>query len=290
MPAMKNSTTGGAGALYVVATPIGNLGDMSQRAIDVLNAVDLIAAEDTRHSSRLCQHFSINTPLKAYHDYSDQAHSEAMITQLQEGKDIALISDAGTPLISDPGYRLVKLAREADIDVVPIPGACAMAAALSVAGLPSDRFCFEGFLPAKAGQRINYLQDLLEEERTMIFYEAPHRIADSLAAIAEVFGAERELVLAREITKTFETVLAGTVQDVLQRVEEDSNQRKGEMVVLVKGFEAGEKQIDGKVEHMMRCLLAQLPVKQAAQIGAEISGLRKKALYQWALDNKPSER
>lgn len=287
MPAMKNSTGGGAGTLYVVATPIGNLGDISERAIDVLNSVDVIAAEDTRHSARLCQHFSIDTPLKAYHDYSDQAHSEAMIGQLQDGKNIALISDAGTPLISDPGYRLVKLARDADINVVPIPGACAMAAALSVAGLPSDRFCFEGFLPAKSGQRLNYLQALLEEERTMIFYEAPHRIEDSLAAMVDVFGAERDLVLAREITKTYETVLAGSAQQVLSRVQEDPNQRKGEMVVLVKGFEAKDKQIDAKVEHMMRCLLAQLPVKQAAQIGAEISGLRKKELYQWALDNKP---
>ncbi|NHO88269.1 16S rRNA (cytidine(1402)-2'-O)-methyltransferase [Pseudoteredinibacter isoporae] len=284
---MKNSTGGGAGTLYVVATPIGNLGDISERAIDVLNSVDVIAAEDTRHSARLCQHFSIDTPLKAYHDYSDQAHSEAMIGQLQNGKNIALISDAGTPLISDPGYRLVKLARDADINVVPIPGACAMAAALSVAGLPSDRFCFEGFLPAKSGQRLNYLQALLEEERTMIFYEAPHRIEDSLAAMVDVFGAERDLVLAREITKTYETVLAGSAQQVLSRVQEDPNQRKGEMVVLVKGFEAKDKQIDAKVEHMMRCLLAQLPVKQAAQIGAEISGLRKKELYQWALDNKP---
>lgn len=286
MPVTKKSTIESSGTLYVVATPIGNLGDISQRAIEVLNSVDLIAAEDTRHSSRLCQHFSIGTRLKAYHDYSDQAHSEAMISQLLQGQDIALISDAGTPLISDPGYRLVKLAREAGIKVVPIPGACAMAAALSVAGLPSNRFCFEGFLPAKSGQRLNALQALLKEERTMIFYEAPHRIADSLAAMVEVFGAQRELVLARELTKTFETVLAGTAQEVLSQVEADHNQRKGEMVVLLKGFESSEEQLDSKVEHIMRCLLAQLPVKQAAHIAAEITGLRKKELYQWALDNK----
>lgn len=286
MPAMKNSTTSGAGSLYVVATPIGNLGDITQRAIEVLSNADLIAAEDTRHSSRLCQHFSINTPLRAYHDYTDQAQTEAMLDLLNDGKNIALISDAGTPLISDPGYRLVKIARDAGIKVVPVPGACAMAAALSVAGLPSDKFCFEGFLPAKAGQRLNALQALLDEERTMIFYEAPHRIIDSLAAMSEVFGADRELVLARELTKTFETLISGTATEVLAAVEADHNQRKGEMVILVKGCEASAKQLDANVEHMMRCLLAQLPVKQAAQIGAEISGLRKKELYQWALDNK----
>ncbi len=286
MPAMKNSTTSGAGSLYVVATPIGNLGDITQRAIEVLSNADLIAAEDTRHSSRLCQHFSINTPLRAYHDYTDQAQTEAMLDLLNGGKNIALISDAGTPLISDPGYRLVKIARDAGIKVVPVPGACAMAAALSVAGLPSDKFCFEGFLPAKAGQRLNALQVLLDEERTMIFYEAPHRIIDSLTAMSEVFGADRELVLARELTKTFETLISGAATEVLAAVEADHNQRKGEMVILVKGCEASAKQLDANVEHMMRCLLAQLPVKQAAQIGAEITGLRKKELYQWALDNK----
>lgn len=274
------------GSLYIVATPIGNLGDISQRALDTLRTVDKIAAEDTRHSARLCQHFDITTPLMAYHDHSDEARSRSLIESLQSGQNLALISDAGTPLISDPGFRLVKLARDEGIRVVPIPGACAMAAALSVAGLPSDRFCFEGFLPSKTGTRENTLSALAGETRTMIFYEAPHRIEDSLASMVNCFGPERSLVVARELTKTFETLLSGTAAEVLARVQEDPNQRKGEMVILVEGAEPSTSELDAEAQRVMTCLLAELSVKQAAQLGAQITGLRKKVLYQWALDQQ----
>ncbi|MCV6628007.1 MAG: 16S rRNA (cytidine(1402)-2'-O)-methyltransferase [Cellvibrionaceae bacterium] len=273
--------------LYIVATPIGNLADISQRALEVLAQVDRIAAEDTRHSARLCQHFGIDTPLVAYHDHSDEHKTQALLDALATGQQLALISDAGTPLISDPGYRLVKLARDAGIKVVPVPGACAMAAALSVAGLPSNRFCFEGFLPAKAGARSRALAELAKETRTLIFYEAPHRIEDCLADMVATFGFERELVLARELTKTFETLLAGSAAEVLAQVRADPNQRKGEMVILVHGAEPVVDTIEPEAERIMECLLAELSLKQAASLGAEITGLRKKVLYQWALDQKP---
>jgi 16S rRNA (cytidine1402-2'-O)-methyltransferase len=271
-------------ALYVVATPIGNLGDMVPRAIEVLQTVDVIAAEDTRHSSRLLSHFDIKTPLLAYHDHSDERRTHMLLERLQAGQSVALISDAGTPLISDPGYRLVRDVREAGIRVVPIPGACALVAALSVSGLPSDRFTFEGFLPAKTGQRSNRLQALQGESRTMIFYEAPHRIQDSLADMAEVFGAERPAVLAREITKTFETVADGSLSELVAFVSADSNQRRGEMVVLVEGLKRDDTRLDAEAERVMEILLRDLSVKQASALAAEITGVKKKLLYQWAID------
>lgn len=272
--------------LYVVATPIGNLGDITARALEVLSSVAVIAAEDTRHSARLCKHFGLTAPLVAYHDHSDESRSNALLERIAKGDSVALISDAGTPLISDPGYRIVKLARDAGIKVVPIPGACAMAAALSIAGLPSNRFCFEGFLPAKAGTRNNALQDLVAEARTLIFYEAPHRIVESLQSMVSVFGESREVVLARELTKAFETVLSGTLSEVLAMVEADSNQRRGEMVILLKGAEAVVSEVHEEARRIMTCLLEQLSVKQASQLGAEITGIRKKVLYQWALDQQ----
>lgn len=272
--------------LYVVATPIGNLGDISQRAIEVLQGVDSIAAEDTRHSARLCQHFDISTPLHAYHDHSGEHKVVAFLDRIERGASLALISDAGTPLISDPGFRLVKLARERGIKVVPIAGACAFVAALSAAGLPSDRFTFEGFLASKSGARQRQLEALANETRTLIFYESPHRIVDSLSDMVAAFGAERELVLARELSKTFETFIPGTAASVLETVQADHNQRKGEMVVMVAGAETQVEQIDPAVEHIMRSLLAELPIKQAAKIAAQITGLKKKVLYQWGLDQK----
>ena len=272
------------GTLYVVATPIGNLGDMVPRAVETLQTVALIAAEDTRHSSRLLSHFDIKTPCVAYHDHSDEQRTEQLIARMHAGDSIALISDAGTPLVSDPGYRLVRSARQAGIQVVPIPGACAMIAALSAAGLPSDRFAFEGFLPAKQVARCTQLQSLAADSRTLIFYEAPHRILETLQDMAQVFGPEREVVMARELTKTFETIKGDKVADLAAWVAADSNQQRGEIVLLVHGAPKPENEAMTPAQmHTMKVLLEELPVKQAASIGAKLTGLKKNFLYDWAL-------
>ena len=272
------------GILYVVATPIGNLGDMVPRAVETLQTVALIAAEDTRHSSRLLSHFDIKTPCIAYHDHSDDTRVDQLVARLQGGESIALISDAGTPLVSDPGYRLVRSARQTGIQIVPIPGACAMIAALSAAGLPSDRFAFEGFLPAKQVARCAQLQSLAADLRTLIFYEAPHRILETLQDMAQVFGAEREVVMARELTKTFETIKGDKVGDLAAWVESDSNQQRGEIVLLVHGAPKPENEaMTPEQMHIMKVLLDELPVKQAAAIGAKLTGLKKNFLYDWAL-------
>ncbi|MFV8782241.1 16S rRNA (cytidine(1402)-2'-O)-methyltransferase [Microbulbifer sp. SA54] len=273
--------------LYIVATPIGNLADMVPRAVEVLQSADLVAAEDTRHSQRLFSHFNIDTPLAAYHDHSDGQRTEWLLGQLESGKTIALISDAGTPLISDPGYRLVRLARERGIQVVPIPGACAFVAALSAAGLPSDRFTFEGFLPAKAQARETALQKLAGEERTMVFYEAPHRVADTLSAMAGVFGGEREAVIAREISKAFETIHLAPLAELSVWVRDDPNQQRGEIVLLVRGAEPQKlSELDPESCRVMQILLGELPPKRAAAVAAEITGVNKKALYNWSLELK----
>lgn len=272
------------GTLYVVATPIGNLGDMVPRAVETLQTVALIAAEDTRHSSRLLSHFDIKTPCVAYHDHSDEQRTEQLIARMHAGDSIALISDAGTPLVSDPGYRLVRSARQAGIQVVPIPGACAMIAALSAAGLPSDRFAFEGFLPAKQVARCTQLQSLAADSRTLIFYEAPHRILETLQDMAQVFGSEREVVMARELTKTFETIKGDKVADLAAWVAADTNQQRGEIVLLVHGAPKPENEAMTPAQmHTMKVLLEELPVKQAASIGAKLTGLKKNFLYDWAL-------
>lgn len=271
-------------ALYVVATPIGNLGDMVPRAVEVLQTVDLIAAEDTRHSARLLNYFQVDTRVIAYHDHTDNRQVQSLLQLLEQGKSIALISDAGTPLVSDPGYRLVNQARQRGIKVIPIPGACALIAGLSAAGLPSDRFAFEGFLPVKSGQRLNRLERLAGEDRTLIFYEAPHRIVESLTDMLRVFGAEREAVIARELTKTFETIQGGSLKSLLDFVEADPNQRKGEIVVIVRGSaKPPELELSAEAQRVMVILLRDLSVKQASQLGAEITGLKKKVLYQWAV-------
>ena len=247
------STTG---ILYVVATPIGNLADMVPRAVEALQTVALIAAEDTRHSSRLLAHFDIKTPAVAYHDHSDDQRTEQILQRLLNGESVALISDAGTPLVSDPGYRLVRHARQRGIQVVPVPGACAMIAALSAAGLPSDRFAFEGFLPAKQTARCNVLQSLVNETRTLIFYEAPHRILETLQDVAQIFGAEREVVLARELTKTFETIRGGAIGEMADWVASDTNQQRGEIVLLIHGAIApAAKDMGTESERVMRVLL-----------------------------------
>lgn len=274
------------GVLYVVPTPIGNLADMVPRALSVLQTADVIAAEDTRHSGKLMQHFQITTPMIAYHDFSNESRGEELLNRLEQGQTVALISDAGTPLISDPGYRLVAAARQAGIQVIPIPGACAAIAALSASGLPSDRFSFEGFPPAKSGARKELFSALAADPRTLIFYESPHRILASLTDMVEVFGPQRRIVMAREISKTFETFLSGTTSAVRAQVEVDLDQQKGEIVVLVEGYRAPEE-VDGpsaEAQRVMQLLLdAQLPLKQAAGLAAEISGDKKNRLYDWAL-------
>ncbi|MFI2812611.1 MULTISPECIES: 16S rRNA (cytidine(1402)-2'-O)-methyltransferase [Microbulbifer] len=274
-------------ALYVVATPIGNLADMVPRAIEVLQCADLVAAEDTRHSQRLFSHFDIDTPLVAYHDHSDDQRTARILERLEAGETVALISDAGTPLISDPGYRLVREARSRGIRVVPVPGACAFVAALSAAGLPSDRFTFEGFLPAKSGARARALEQLAGEERTMVFYEAPHRVADTLDAMAEAFGDEREAVIARELTKAFETFHLAPLAELAAWVRADSNQQRGEIVLMVRGAEKRKAdELDSEAERVMGLLLGELPPKRAAAVAAEITGVNKKVLYNWSLSRK----
>lgn len=285
----ENRTTA-SGILYVVATPIGNLADMVPRAIETLQTVALIAAEDTRHSARLLAHFDIKTPAVAYHDHSDDERTTQLLQRLQAGQNIALISDAGTPLVSDPGYRLVRAARQQGIGVVPIPGACALIAALSAAGLPSDRFAFEGFLPAKQTARRTVLQSLAHETRTLIFYEAPHRILESVQDMADVFGGERELVMARELTKTFETIKSAPASELAQWIAADSNQSRGEIVLLVHGAsKRDEASLDAEAERVMRILLEDLSLKQAAALGAKLTGMKKNFLYQWALQQASNQ-
>ncbi|MGE8294407.1 MAG: 16S rRNA (cytidine(1402)-2'-O)-methyltransferase [Pseudomonas sp.] len=276
------------GSLYVVATPIGNLDDISARALRVLREVALIAAEDTRHSARLLQHFGIETPLAACHEHNERDQGGRFLARLQAGEDVALISDAGTPLISDPGYHLVRQARAAGFAVVPVPGACALIAALSAAGLPSDRFIFEGFLPAKAAGRRARLEQVSEEPRTLIFYEAPHRILECLQDMRDVFGSERPALLARELTKTFETLQGLPLAELCEWVAADSNQQRGECVVLVAGWQApeGEEAVSAEALRVLDLLMAEMPLKRAAALAAEITGVRKNLLYQVALERK----
>lgn len=280
-----NSSVAG-GILYIVPTPIGNLADMVPRAIDILQTADVIAAEDTRHSGRLMQYFQIDTPMVTYHDHSDENKLQMLISRLCAGERVALISDAGTPLVSDPGYRLVMEARKAGVTVVPVPGACAAIAALSASGLPSDRFTFAGFPPAKSGARQSFFKELSVATHTLILYESPHRIVASLADIASVFGDHREMVLAREISKTFETFLCGTVEQVRAMVEADHNQQKGEIVLLLRGAEKveGVAELDEPAQLLMRSLLDEsLSVKQASNIAAKLTGIKKKVLYDWGV-------
>lgn len=284
----SKDSLGSVGTLYVVATPIGNLDDMSARALRILQQVTLIAAEDTRHSTRLLHHFGIATPLAACHDHNERTEGERFLNHLQAGQDVALISDAGTPLISDPGYHLVRQARAAGITVVPIPGPCALITALSAAGLPSDRFAFEGFLPAKTTARQTRLSLLALEERTLIFYEAPHRILECLADMSLIFGSDRMAVLARELTKTFETLKGLPLGELFQWVEADSNQQRGECVLIV----AGKPKVESTTElaeetlRILDILLTELPIRQACALAADITGARKNKLYQIALERK----
>ena len=284
---MSNITSG---VLYVVATPIGNLEDMSRRATRVLSEVVVIAAEDTRHSAGLLGHFGIATKMQPLHEHNEAAQTTAMIGLLRQGKSVALISDAGTPLVSDPGFRLVQAAHAEGLRVVPVPGACAAIAALSVAGLPTDRFAFEGFPPSKSAARRAAFEALRDETRTVIFYETPHRLVESLQDMRDVFGPERASVLARELTKQFETVRAAPLGELAAWVAGDENQQRGESVILVHGAPpARESGLDAEAERILRILLQELPVKQAAALAAAITGLKKNQLYQYALDLKGVE-
>jgi len=270
------------GTLYLVATPIGNLADITQRAISVLAQVDVIAAEDTRHSQRLLSHLCIKTKLLAYHEHNEEKITPRLLDELESGKSIALISDAGTPLISDPGYRLVMQAHDRDVRIVPIPGACAAIAALSAAGLATDSFSFEGFPPAKQGARLHFFEPFSKQSRTMIFYVSCHRIIDTLKDMQTTFGESRRVTFARELTKTFETIRRMTLADLIPWVEADPNQRKGEIVVIVEG--AAEPRADAsQVDHYLSILLAELPVKQAVALVVKMTGENKNDIYKRAL-------
>ncbi|PXY96101.1 16S rRNA (cytidine(1402)-2'-O)-methyltransferase [Frischella perrara] len=275
--------------LYIVATPIGNLGDITLRAIETLKNVDLIAAEDTRHSGLLLQHFAIEGRLYPLHDHNEQQKTEALIEKLKSGLSIALISDAGTPLINDPGYHLVKACYQNQITVVPVPGACAAITALSVSGLPTDRFCYEGFLPAKSKARIDLLTQLKQEPRTVVFYESTHRILDSLQDMLDVYGPEKIVVLAKELTKSWETIIHSPLKDLIEWLKADDNRRKGEFVLIVEGYDkVNEQEIDPDAIKLLNRLQQEIPLKKAAGIVAEIYGLKKNQLYQLGLEQKTS--
>ncbi|HKV96340.1 MAG TPA: 16S rRNA (cytidine(1402)-2'-O)-methyltransferase [Gammaproteobacteria bacterium] len=275
----------GAGVLYVVATPIGNLEDLSPRAQRVMAEVQLIAAEDTRHTRALLAHFGLRTPLLPLHDHNETECTPRVLARLLAGESVALVSDAGTPLISDPGFTLVRAARAAGVTVSPIPGPSALIAALSVSGLPTDRFAFEGFLPARAAARRARLTELAAEARTLVFYEAVHRLRDSLTDMAQTLGAERDAVVARELTKLHETVSSGTLMELATQLAAEAEAPKGEAVVLVAAsVPAQSGTSDIEAERVLRILLEELPIKQAVDIAARISGVRRNPLYAKALE------
>ena len=271
--------------LYVVATPIGNLADISERAHQVFEAVDIIAAEDTRHTKRLLNHLGINKQLIAVHDHNESQAAAVLIDRLGQGQNVALVSDAGTPLIADPGYHVLKEVVQAGFNVVPVPGACAVITALCASALPTDRFIFDGFLPPKTGARQQYFQSIQGEERTVVVYESPHRIVASLQDLQTVLGDEKEIVVARELTKTFETFLRGSISDVLSQVEADSNQQKGEFVLMIRGAPQAKKQdVSPEAIELLKVLADELPLKQAAALTAKATGFKKNKLYQIGLD------
>ena len=266
--------------LYVVATPIGNLGDLSPRAQQILAEVDLIAAEDTRHSGKLLQHFNIKANLISVHDHNERQRASLIIDRLAAGESVALVSDAGTPIISDPGFVLVRAVKEAGFEVSPVPGCCAFVAALSASGMPSDRFSFIGFLPAKSGARVKVLEALADRQETLIFYESTHRIVDSLKDMAQALGDQRRVCVARELTKTFETIHTDTLGAVIEWMLADANQQRGEFVVIVEGAAPVETLLTQDAIRVLELLAAELPPKKAAALAADITGANKKELYQ----------
>ena len=286
-------TNGPAGRLYVVATPIGNLGDLSPRARAVLSDCALIAAEDTRHTGVLLKAFGIQTPQLSLHDHNEQHRAPEIIEKLRHGASVALVSDAGTPAISDPGFDLVRAVAAAGFEIVAIPGPCAAIAALSIGALPTDRFCFEGFLPARGAARRKRLQSLRVEARTLVLYEAPHRVRETLEDCAAVFGGERSAMAAREITKMHETAYRGSLRDLCARAESDPDFNRGEIVLVIAGEpqpladeERGADGHGGALDRALKILLAELPLKQAARLAAQIAEARDNEAYKRALLGK----
>lgn len=275
-----------SGTLYIVATPIGNLEDITLRALRILAEVDLIAAEDTRHSQRLLQHYDISTRLTSLHDHNESQRAKQLIEKIKLGENIALISDAGTPLISDPGYGLVSQCRDSGVNVVPLPGPCAVITALCAAGLATDRFKFEGFLPVKAVAKQQALQRLLTETSTSVFYESPRRVADTVKQIVSELGEERQMVVAKELTKTFETFYSGSAQACLIWLEADTNHQRGEFVLLVAGEKQDQTEVSADALKLLKLLMKELPLKKAAAITAEQYDLKKNHLYQLGLELK----
>lgn len=272
------------GTLYIVATPIGNLGDMSPRAIETLRQVNLIAAEDTRHSKHLLVQQGVDTPLQACHEHNEAQLAPRLIERMQAGESIALISDAGTPLMSDPGYRLVRAAHQAGIRVSPVPGACAAIAALSASGLATDRFLYAGFSPHKAAARQQFFRELSERTETLVFYESSHRVVASVEDMLQVFGADREVVLAREISKTFETIHKTLLEELPGWLQNDANQQKGEFVIVLQGAKGDFDQKTLSLEAVLVPLLGELSVKQASALAAKITGIKKNQVYKIALE------
>jgi 16S rRNA (cytidine1402-2'-O)-methyltransferase len=281
-----------AGRLYVVATPIGNLGDLSPRARAVLSDVALIAAEDTRHTGVLLKHFGIQTAQLSLHDHNELGRVSEIIERLRQGASVALVSDAGTPAISDPGFELVRAVAAAGFEIIAVPGPCAAIAALSIGALPTDRFCFDGFLPARGAARRKRLQSLATEARTVVLYEAPHRVCETLEDCAEVFGAERSAVVAREITKLHETTYRGSLRELLARAKSDPDFARGEIVLTLAGAaqtapdEGGDDGHGGALDRVLKALLAELPLKQAARLAARITEVRDNEAYKRALHLK----
>lgn len=278
-----------SGTLYIVATPIGNLKDITYRAVETLERVDWVAAEDTRHTSKLLQALGLHRPLISLHDHNEQARMIQLLDKLKKGEDGALVSDAGTPLINDPGFHMVKLLRKEGINVVPIPGPSAVITALCAAGLPTDRFSYEGFLPAKTQKRLNVLIDLKEDTRTLVFYESPHRLMETLPALLDVFGGQRQMAVGRELTKAYEQFVSGTLEEVLAYFTENPDKVRGEFVLMVMG---AVLKVDTDItdhDAMINAMLKQgLPIKQVSEIIADCTGEKKKQIYSRALQLKES--
>ncbi len=281
------------GRLYVVATPIGNLGDLSPRACEVLSGCTLVAAEDTRHTGVLLRHFGIQTPMLSLHDHNELQRTPELISKMESGASVALVSDAGTPAISDPGFDLVRAAAAAGIEIVAVPGPCAAVAALSIAALPTERFCFEGFLPPRRAARRARLGELAAEPRTLVFYESTHRILEMLEDCAASLGSERSATLAREITKLHETAYRGSLSQLARRAAEEADLARGEIVIVVAGAvpsgsadAGGADGHGGALDRVLRPLLAELPLKQAARLAAQIAEVRDNEAYKRALQLK----
>ena len=274
-----------SGTLFIVATPIGNLDDITFRAVETLKSVDLVLAEDTRHSQKILNHFNIKTPISAFHDYNEREKCNTVIDKLKQGDSIALISDAGTPLISDPGYILVSAAKKNSVNVVPIPGPSALITALSASGIPSDSFSFFGFLPSKQNARIKTLKTFASRPETIIVYESPKRIMATLTDMLFVFGEEREVCLAKELTKTFETILTTNIPNLIDYISADPGHQKGEFVLLISSTaKKGQLELDQQLDRLLPVLCSEMGSSKAAKLAAKITGIDKKYCYQRAIE------